>query len=80
MSGETREDRYDARVSEIWKSVALTLAGALVSLCVAWITVTKDAIGRTEVTSQNQELQKEVQALRVQVARISEHLGIRQDP
>lgn len=73
---DDREDKYDRSVSEIWKSVALILSGALISLCVAWITVTKDAIGRTEVAAQNQELQKEVAVLQVQVARISEHLGI----
>lgn len=74
------DESYGDRVNGIWKAVALTLAGALMSLCVAWITMTKDAIGRAEVESQNARLEERVRQLQIDVARISERMGIPAHP
>lgn len=74
------DESYGDRVNGIWKSVALTLAGAICSLCVAWITVTRDAISRTEVETQNARLEERVRQLQIDVARISEHMGIPAHP
>jgi hypothetical protein len=69
----------------VWKAFTLFLAGVVLTLSAAWMTATRDAVSREEMKDeigslrkQNEDLDEKVNQLRVQVAAISEHLGVPQ--
>jgi hypothetical protein len=84
------EDTY----AGIWKAAALFLAGVVVTLSGAWFSVTRDSVSRTEipvmmkeytdqlisVREQNARMEEKMIQLQVDVARISERLGVPMHP
>jgi hypothetical protein len=84
----------DSNGAGVWKTAALFLAGMVVTLGGAWITSNHDAVTRAEVPAllrtytdemiaireQNARLEEKVNQLQVDVARISERLGVPAHP